>query len=82
MKLYAKLDAQTQVKARQHALEFLDDMIQLRLAYNQDFKFMSYAQVLKEEPSRLHKQIIFNEDGTINERITPFYMPIALLPKH
>lgn len=82
MKLYAKLDAHTQVKARQHALEFLDDMIQLRLTYNQDFNFMTYAQVLKEEPSRLHKQIIFNEDGTINERFNPLYMPIGLLPKH
>jgi hypothetical protein len=82
MTLYAKLDAQTQVKARQFALEFLDDMMQLRLAYLHDLTFMMYAQGLKEEPSRLVRQIIFNDDGSINERINAFYFPLRSIPKH
>jgi hypothetical protein len=82
MVLYSRLDVQTQIKARQHALDFLDDMTQLRLAYLQDLTFMMYAQGLKEEPSRLVRQIIFNDDGSINERINAFYFPLRSIPKH
>lgn len=82
MKTYPNLNEASQLKAKQESLQFLEDMIQLRLSYQVDLEFIDYAQLLKSEPSRLHKQIIFNEDGTINERFTPFYMPIGILPKH
>lgn len=82
MKTYPSLSEVSQLKAKKEALLFLEDMIQLRLAYQIDLEFIDYAQLLKSEPSRLHKQIIFNEDGTINERFNPLYMPIAFLPKH
>ncbi len=82
MKTYPNLNETSKLKAKQESLQFLEDMIQLRLSYQVDLEFIDYAQLLKSEPSRLHKQIIFNEDGTINERFNPLYMPIALLPKH
>jgi len=79
---YSKFDSQTKEVALANALEFLDDLIQLHLAYQFDYPFLDYAQLLKSEPSRLIKQLIFNEDGTLFEGFQPLYLPLLAFRKH